>query len=258
MEPVGSTYAPLLTVDVPAAGSARGEQGKSATSGTLPASGRGLGRGTEPYLPDQQGVQLSKQPADEFRPYTRAEGYINREAGTESAPPDDAAGTEAQDPRAQAEIVQLKATEEKVKAHEAAHKSAGGTITGPVSYTYTRGPDGRSYITGGEVPINISTGRTPQETIRRMQQVIQAALAPGDPSPQDRAVAAQATAQLQEASRQLAELPQQATTETSPGGAPESHNQTDNGAGRAAERAYGNSTPSGAAGGSTRPVSYYA
>ena len=97
-----------------------------------------------------------------------------------------------QDPRIQEEIARLKSAEEKVKAHEAAHKNTGGAITGPVSYTYTLGPDGRNYVTGGEVPITISTGSTPQETIIRMQQVIQAALAPADPSPQDRAVAAQA------------------------------------------------------------------
>jgi SprA-related family len=97
-----------------------------------------------------------------------------------------------EDPQIQQIISQLKATEEKVKAHEAAHKSS-GAATGPISYTYTRGPDGKSYITGGEVPINLSTGSTPEETIGRMQQVIQAALAPADPSPQDRAVASQAS-----------------------------------------------------------------
>jgi hypothetical protein len=111
-----------------------------------------------------------------------------------------------QDPQLQAAVAQLKSTEEKVKAHEAAHKAAGGAITGPVSFTYTRGPDGRNYITGGEVPITISAGRTPQETISRMQQVIQAALAPADPSPQDRAVAGQAAAQQQAARQKATEI----------------------------------------------------
>ncbi len=97
-----------------------------------------------------------------------------------------------EDPQIQQIISQLKTTEEKIKAHEAAHKSS-GAATGPISYTYTRGPDGKNYITGGEVPINLSTGSTPEETIGRMQQVIQAALAPADPSPQDRAVASQAS-----------------------------------------------------------------
>lgn len=72
-------------------------------------------------------------------------------------------------------------------------------MTGPISYSYTRGPDGKNYVTGGEVPIQISSGKTPQETVSRMQQVIRAALAPADPSPQDRAVAAQAATLQQKA-----------------------------------------------------------
>ncbi len=48
----------------------------------------------------------------------------------------------------------------------------------------------------------MSSGRTPEETISRMQQVIRAALAPADPSGQDRAVAAQASSQMAEAQQQ--------------------------------------------------------
>jgi|GEM_PF-694035 len=138
----------------------------------------------------------NKQP--EFKPYNtdgRLEGDKKKDNSAivakneQPAIPDK---KKAEDPQIQQIISQLKSTEEKVKAHEAAHKSS-GAATGPISYTYTRGPDGKNYITGGEVPINISSGSTPEETIGRMQQVIQAALAPADPSPQDRAVASQAT-----------------------------------------------------------------
>jgi hypothetical protein len=48
----------------------------------------------------------------------------------------------------------------------------------------------------------MSDGRTPQETISRMQQVIRAALAPADPSGQDRAVAAAAASRMAEAQQQ--------------------------------------------------------
>jgi len=113
--------------------------------------------------------------------------------------PSSDASDQTEELQVQQEIARLKRTEEKVKAHEAAHKAAGGGITGPVSYTYTRGPDDRNYVTGGEVPITISSGHTPQETINRMQQVIRAAMAPADPSPQDRAVAAQASNIMQQA-----------------------------------------------------------
>ena len=122
-------------------------------------------------------------------------------------PPRDSSATlsndkKQEDPQVQQQVAQLKAIEMKVKAHEAAHKAAGGSMTGPISYSYTRGPDGKSYVTGGEVPISVSPGKTPQETISKMQQVIQAALAPADPSPQDRAVAGQAAQELQKAQQQ--------------------------------------------------------
>ncbi|MCX8027921.1 MAG: hypothetical protein N3A62_08740 [Thermodesulfovibrionales bacterium] len=111
-----------------------------------------------------------------------------------------------QEQKIQQIVQRLKAIEEKVKAHERAHKSAGGQFTGPVSYTYTTGPDGKRYITGGEVPIQIVEGKTPEETIRNMEIVRRAALAPADPSPQDRAVAAQATQIEQRARVEQAKL----------------------------------------------------
>jgi hypothetical protein len=49
------------------------------------------------------------------------------------------------------------------------------------------------YAVGGEVKIDISPESTPEATIRKMQQVRKAALAPAQPSSTDRAVAAQAT-----------------------------------------------------------------
>jgi hypothetical protein len=140
-----------------------------------------------------------KSPDSDFKPYNQNGRFEDKKSEQKLTVTNSSSATEAQpakqqeDPRIQQIISQLKSTEEKVKAHEAAHKSAGGAATGPISYTYTRGPDGKNYITGGEVPITISSGSTPQETISRMQQVIQAALAPADPSPQDRAVAAQAS-----------------------------------------------------------------
>ena len=100
----------------------------------------------------------------------------------------------AEQRRIQQEVTKLKANEEKVKAHEAAHKAAGGQYASSASYSYRPGPDGRSYIVAGEVQIDMSPGRTPEETIAKMQVVQRAALAPADPSGQDRAVAAQAAA----------------------------------------------------------------
>ena len=86
-------------------------------------------------------------------------------------------------------IQKLRMIERKVINHEMAHKMVGGKYTGTPRYTYTKGPDGKYYITGGEVPIDTSEERTPEETIKKMQIVRAAALAPADPSPQDIRVA---------------------------------------------------------------------
>ncbi len=113
---------------------------------------------------------------------------------------DKGASDKEKEQKIQQEVQKLRAIEEKVKAHEQAHKSAGGQFAGAVNYSYTTGPDGKRYITGGEVQIQIVQGKTPEETIRNMEVVRRAALAPADPSPQDRAVAAQAT-QIQQRAR---------------------------------------------------------
>lgn len=90
-------------------------------------------------------------------------------------------------------IMELSSIDTKVRAHEAAHIAAGsGVVTGGANFSYTRGPDGKLYAIGGEVPIDASEGRTPEETIQKARQMQAAALAPADPSPQDYKVAATA------------------------------------------------------------------
>lgn len=107
-------------------------------------------------------------------------------------------------PEVRREIQDLKFTEMEVMAHEQAHKAVGSSVTGPISYSYTTGPDNQHYINGGEVSINPSAGSTPQETIAILEQVKQAALAPADPSPQDLRVAASASAQIHQTKATLA------------------------------------------------------
>ncbi len=93
----------------------------------------------------------------------------------------------------QQEIQQLRSQDRQVHAHEPAHKAAAGAHAGPVSYTYTTGPDGRRYAVAGEVPIDVSPVEgDPDATILKMQQVRSAALAPAEPSAADRQVAAKA------------------------------------------------------------------
>lgn len=93
----------------------------------------------------------------------------------------------------QAAAAKLQSVDTKVRAHEAAHIAAGsGVVTGGANFSYAKGPDGKMYATGGEVPIDTSEGKTPQETIQKARQIVAAAMAPADPSPQDYKVAATA------------------------------------------------------------------
>ncbi|MBN2809850.1 MAG: hypothetical protein JXR80_10195 [Deltaproteobacteria bacterium] len=90
-------------------------------------------------------------------------------------------------------VTELKKRDAEVKAHESAHMAAGGPyVRGGASYEYEKGPDNQNYAVGGEVSIDVSPENTPEATIRKMQVVKRAALAPKDPSSQDRSVAAQA------------------------------------------------------------------
>lgn len=92
------------------------------------------------------------------------------------------------------EVEKLKARDREVRAHEMAHlAAAGGLATSGASFSYQRGPDGVSYAVGGEVKIDTSSGSNPEETLRKAQIIRAAALAPAEPSGQDRAVAAKAS-----------------------------------------------------------------
>ena len=102
-----------------------------------------------------------------------------------------------------AAVRELKRIEQEVISHEAAHQAAGGGLTGAVSYTYTQGPDGKRYITGGEVSIHVPASSDPEQTMRDMEQVQRAALAPSSPSSQDIQVAAKAAATAANARQEL-------------------------------------------------------
>lgn len=107
------------------------------------------------------------------------------------------------DPEEQQMVQKLQARDSEVRAHEAAHQSAGAS-TGGASYSYQQGPDGKMYAIGGEVSVQFKSGSTPQETIQNAQAVIAAAMAPASPSPQDYAVASSARVMMMKAQQQLA------------------------------------------------------
>lgn len=103
------------------------------------------------------------------------------------------------------ELAKLKARDREVRAHEAAHSAAAGSLAkGGASFTFEKGSDGQLYAVGGEVKIDTSTDSDdPQATIQKARQIRAAANAPANPSAQDRAVAAQATRMEAQAQREL-------------------------------------------------------
>lgn len=97
-------------------------------------------------------------------------------------------------PSEKALITRLQAQDTAVKAHENAHISAGGSvILSGANYVYQKAPDERLYAVGGEVAIDTAPENEPEATVKKMQLVRAAALAPSDPSPTDYQVAATAS-----------------------------------------------------------------
>jgi SprA-related family len=93
------------------------------------------------------------------------------------------------------ELSNLKQRDREVRAHEQAHIIAGGQyVRGGAHYEYQKGPDGRSYAIGGEVQIDSSKiPGDPEATARKMAAIKRAAMAPAEPSGQDRSIASRAS-----------------------------------------------------------------
>ncbi|MCE5312537.1 MAG: hypothetical protein LLF86_05235 [Nitrospiraceae bacterium] len=141
------------------------------------------------YEQNQQSYQLNDASQDVQKSTPAQYGPDTNTKSTEQQN----SSTKADQVNLSAEVLKLKTDEQRVIAHENAHKAAGGQYAGSAHYSYTAGPDGKQYIAGGEVSIDLSTGKTPEDTASKMAQVIRAALAPADPSGQDIAVAARAS-----------------------------------------------------------------
>jgi len=104
------------------------------------------------------------------------------------------------------EVEELKRRDQEVRTHEHAHVAAGGQhVRGGISYEYQTGPDGKRYAVGGEVSIDTSEESNPEDTIRKAQTIRQAALAPAEPSGQDRRAAAAAAQMEMKARQELAD-----------------------------------------------------
>ena len=132
-----------------------------------------------------------------------------------------APGLRALSSEEQRQVRQLEQIDRRVRAHEQAHVAVGGDLVkGGATFTYTTGPDDKRYAVAGEVSIDTSPGRTPKETIPKAQHIRETALAPADPSPQDRSVAAKATKMEGDARREVAILQQREMEDKKTGKAP--------------------------------------
>lgn len=106
----------------------------------------------------------------------------------------------------QQEVSELKTTDAQVKAHEHAHlAAAAGLKTSGPNYEYETGPDGKKYAVAGDVNISYQASSDPEVNLRNAQQLRAAALAPADPSAQDRKVAAQAEREIAQARQEILE-----------------------------------------------------
>lgn len=121
-------------------------------------------------------------------------------------------------------VRELRSRDREVRAHEQAHMAAGGPYVSGPYYDYQKGPDGQRYAVGGSVNIDASPiPDDPAATVRKMDVVIRAALAPAEPSGQDMKVAAEARqtkiqAQAEVTARRAEDFRNRTATGTSRGG----------------------------------------
>lgn len=107
-------------------------------------------------------------------------------------------------PEAQQKILELSQRDQEVKIHEAAHAAVGGQYAGAPSLSYETGPDGKRYAVSGEVNIDVSkVAGDPAATMKKADVIRAAALAPAQPSAQDRNVAASAAQMKAQAQAEL-------------------------------------------------------
>ncbi|MCX7946046.1 MAG: hypothetical protein N2557_03635 [Hydrogenophilus sp.] len=138
-------------------------------------------------------------------PLRAGEGRVasGREGGERSR---EGEGVRNRDAERERKVARLREIDREVRAHEMAHVAAGGDlVTRGAQFNTVRGPDGKQYAVGGDVQIDVSPGRTPEETIAKAERIRRAALAPANPSPQDLKVAAKATQMAMAARMELIE-----------------------------------------------------
>jgi hypothetical protein len=102
---------------------------------------------------------------------------------------------------------ELRSADRRVRSHEQIHLALAGPYAGSsASYITVRGPDGRSYVVGGSVRVDLKpVPGDPEATIRKAQAIRRAAYGPMSPSAADMRVAAEAYRMEVQARKELEE-----------------------------------------------------
>ena len=92
------------------------------------------------------------------------------------------------------EVQHLAARDQYVRIHEMRHAATLGMYAGRIHYNYQVGPDGKAYAVGGYTEVNNTPAPTKEMALAQARTIRRAAMAAGEASGSDRAVAAQAGA----------------------------------------------------------------
>jgi hypothetical protein len=187
----------------------------------IPGAGKGIAFQNDVYIPsfpDNAAFRIPSEIPGKAEDVETQDSQPVDDSEVENKEPEEDAEAENREPEEerkpgeltaeeQSVVADLQARDREVRAHEQAHISVGGSyITGGAVYQYENGPDNKRYAVGGEVGIDSSPIRdNPEATIAKMQIVRAAALAPAEPSGQDRAVAAAASREEAGAAAELRE-----------------------------------------------------
>ncbi len=103
------------------------------------------------------------------------------------------------------QVQELAQRDREVRAHEMAHLAvAGGYAQGGIKLKYATGPDGKRYAVGGEVAIDTApVPGDPEATLAKARAIRAAAMAPSEPSAQDRRIAIEAARLMAQAQVEL-------------------------------------------------------
>ncbi len=145
------------------------------------------------YAPRQVQVEGQRETnAQKTEEPDSAKETKKNEANSQNTQPENLQGLTEEE---KIQLLKLKQRDLEVRTHERAHIISGGQLVrSGARFQYQIGPDGHLYAIGGEVSIDTSpVPGDPEATIRKMQKIRGAALAPVQPSPQDRSVAAQSS-----------------------------------------------------------------